>query len=486
MLDLRGVCRLERSGRRHTPRGAFGSGDQGLVRLRLLCLRRKLSPFISRMWTWWVRRSSRAPVRRSEPSTSVHSAKGQVAGHERRAPLVALTEHLERAVRRRSSTPATKDVAGDPGLGERHEAQFVDDEQLVAGDLFLEAEQLLLVACLDQFVDQCCGGGEADAVAALTGGQAEGEREVRLAGAARYRNIMPIVRKTSRFTTSGHPLRGQDLRVRRRVQLPSGEYLFGEFPDGTIGGFPAWMTDPMICLACPTGSPMASAVALAELRALLDSIHSGSLGASSFLNEMPMESPHATKEDAGVDAAGTVVQPLEPPIALPVEKQRDLTAALADLLLDAAAARCSEPISGSRGRSRMHPKLTVELLQRRAVVYIRQSSAGQVAHNLESQRRQYGLADHARQLGFQRVQVIDEDLGRSGSGKWSDLDSNVSWPRSVLEMSVPCSASKHRAWPAMAGTGTISSNSVDWCAQSSSILMESTIRAFSTTACCWG
>lgn len=65
----------------------------------------------------------------------------------------------------------------------------------------------------------------------------------------------------------------------------------------------------------------------------------------------------------------------------------------------------------------MHPKLTVELLNRRAVVYIRQSSPGQVVHNLESQRRQYGLADHARQLGFREVQIIDEDLGRSGSGK---------------------------------------------------------------------
>ena len=65
----------------------------------------------------------------------------------------------------------------------------------------------------------------------------------------------------------------------------------------------------------------------------------------------------------------------------------------------------------------MHPKLTIELLKRRAVVYIRQSSPGQVVHNLESQRRQYGLADHARQLGFHDVQVIDEDLGRSGSGK---------------------------------------------------------------------
>ncbi len=37
-------------------------------------------------------------------------------------------------------------------------------------------------------------------------------------------------------------------------------------------------------------------------------------------------------------------------------------------------------------------------------------------HNHESQRRQYGLADRARELGFRDVMVIDEDLGRSGSG----------------------------------------------------------------------
>jgi DNA invertase Pin-like site-specific DNA recombinase len=37
-------------------------------------------------------------------------------------------------------------------------------------------------------------------------------------------------------------------------------------------------------------------------------------------------------------------------------------------------------------------------------------------NNLESQRRQYGLADRARELGFSNVIVIDEDLGRTGSG----------------------------------------------------------------------
>src|SRR5437870_5405869 len=65
----------------------------------------------------------------------------------------------------------------------------------------------------------------------------------------------------------------------------------------------------------------------------------------------------------------------------------------------------------------MNPKISADHLKRRAIVYIRQSSPIQVTHNLESQRRQYNLADQARQLGFQQVEIIDEDLGRSGSGQ---------------------------------------------------------------------
>lgn len=64
----------------------------------------------------------------------------------------------------------------------------------------------------------------------------------------------------------------------------------------------------------------------------------------------------------------------------------------------------------------MNPKLTADRIGRRAIVYIRQSSMGQVMHNHESQRRQYGLVDRARALGFHDVVVIDDDLGRSGSG----------------------------------------------------------------------
>jgi DNA invertase Pin-like site-specific DNA recombinase len=62
------------------------------------------------------------------------------------------------------------------------------------------------------------------------------------------------------------------------------------------------------------------------------------------------------------------------------------------------------------------PKLTADHLLRKAIVYIRQSSPNQVLHHQESQRRQYGLVDRAHQSGFQQVTVIDEDLGRTGSG----------------------------------------------------------------------
>src|SRR4051794_11630089 len=61
-------------------------------------------------------------------------------------------------------------------------------------------------------------------------------------------------------------------------------------------------------------------------------------------------------------------------------------------------------------------KITPDHLARGAFVYVRQSTVDQLANNHESRRRQYGLADRARQLGWQDVVVIDDDLGRSGSG----------------------------------------------------------------------
>src|SRR5258706_10460692 len=61
-------------------------------------------------------------------------------------------------------------------------------------------------------------------------------------------------------------------------------------------------------------------------------------------------------------------------------------------------------------------QITAEPLARGAFIYVRQSTSDQVLHNHESRRRQYGLADRARALGWSAVEVIDDDLGRSGSG----------------------------------------------------------------------
>ncbi len=64
----------------------------------------------------------------------------------------------------------------------------------------------------------------------------------------------------------------------------------------------------------------------------------------------------------------------------------------------------------------MNPKLTPERLLKKAIVYVRQSNPSQLINNQESRRLQYGLVERARALGIENVMVIDEDLGRTGSG----------------------------------------------------------------------
>ena len=61
-------------------------------------------------------------------------------------------------------------------------------------------------------------------------------------------------------------------------------------------------------------------------------------------------------------------------------------------------------------------KITPQHRQRRAVVYIRQSTPKQVQHNHESRYNQYALVQRALDLGWlpDQIQVIDADLGHSG------------------------------------------------------------------------
>ncbi len=61
-------------------------------------------------------------------------------------------------------------------------------------------------------------------------------------------------------------------------------------------------------------------------------------------------------------------------------------------------------------------RLPAPLLQRKAVVYVRQSTQAQVQMHTESKRRQYELVGEAKRRGFRDIEVIDDDLGRSASG----------------------------------------------------------------------
>lgn len=64
----------------------------------------------------------------------------------------------------------------------------------------------------------------------------------------------------------------------------------------------------------------------------------------------------------------------------------------------------------------MSDKIKPQHLTRKAILYVRQSTAYQVSNNLESQRLQYAMETRLRALGWSQVEIIDEDLGRSAAG----------------------------------------------------------------------
>jgi DNA invertase Pin-like site-specific DNA recombinase len=61
-------------------------------------------------------------------------------------------------------------------------------------------------------------------------------------------------------------------------------------------------------------------------------------------------------------------------------------------------------------------KIRPHHLERKALLYVRQSSAHQVLHNRESSALQYAMRDRLTALGWSQIEVIDDDLGRSAAG----------------------------------------------------------------------
>jgi hypothetical protein len=60
----------------------------------------------------------------------------------------------------------------------------------------------------------------------------------------------------------------------------------------------------------------------------------------------------------------------------------------------------------------MSDKILAQHLSRKAVLYVRQSSAHQVSHNLESQKLQYAMRQRLQMLGWEEIEVID-------NGSWT-------------------------------------------------------------------
>jgi len=64
----------------------------------------------------------------------------------------------------------------------------------------------------------------------------------------------------------------------------------------------------------------------------------------------------------------------------------------------------------------MSDKIRTHHLDRRAILYVRQSSSHQVLHNRESWALQYAMRERLVTLGWSEIEIIDDDLGRSAAG----------------------------------------------------------------------
>jgi len=78
----------------------------------------------------------------------------------------------------------------------------------------------------------------------------------------------------------------------------------------------------------------------------------------------------------------------------------------------------------------MSEKIKSHHLERKAILYVRQSSAYQVSNNLESQKLQYAMQERLQHLGWRDIDIVDDDLGRSAAG----LVTQTGFARMVAEV----------------------------------------------------
>jgi len=132
----------------------------------------------------------------------------------------------------------------------------------------------------------------------------------------------------------------------------------------------------------------------------------------------------------------------------------------------------------------MSDKIRPQHVARKAILYVRQSSAYQVNHNLESQRLQYAMQDRLHQLGWREVDVVDEDLSRSAAGTVT----RAGFERMVAEVCLGnvggVAAREVSRFARNSREGSTWSRSVAWSIRSWSTWKRSIARTSVTIACC--
>src|SRR5580700_724056 len=107
-------------------------------------------------------------------------------------------------------------------------------------------------------------------------------------------------------------------------------------------------------------------------------------------------------------------------------------------------------------------KIKPHHLERKAILYVRQSSAHQVLHNRESSALQYDMRDRLTALGWSEIEVIDDDLGRRRSAGCCALALSGWWPRFASARLARSAPARSFALPATAGIGSNSSRCAAW------------------------
>jgi hypothetical protein len=133
----------------------------------------------------------------------------------------------------------------------------------------------------------------------------------------------------------------------------------------------------------------------------------------------------------------------------------------------------------------MSDKLKPHHLERKSILYVRQSSNHQVQHNRESRALQYAMRDRLLALGWSEIETIDDDLGRSAAGGVT----RAGFERMVAEVCL----GKVGAVAARE-VSRFARNSRDWqqliemCRVVATVLVdqESMRRGWATTGCCSG